>query len=79
MQSLMEEMSYRFGSLECDCIGMPELLPGKFFRLKNLGCPPENEFYIVRAVHKVSEDRGYETKLYGKAASISPTTGGGLI
>lgn len=79
VQSLMEEMSYRFGSLECDCIGMPELLPGKFFRLKSLGCPPENEFYIVRAVHKVSEDRGYETKLYGKAASISPTAGGGLI
>ena len=76
VQSLMEEMSYRFGSLECDCIGMPELLPGKFFRLKSLGCPPENEFYIVRAVHKVSEDRGYETKLYGKAASISPTAGG---
>ena len=37
VESLMEEMSYRFGSLECDCIGMPELMPGKFLVLKSLG------------------------------------------
>lgn len=79
VQSLMEEMSYRFGSLECDCIGMPELLPGKFLKIKGLGYPPENEFYLVRAVHKISDDRGYETKLYGKAASIGSNLGGGLF
>lgn len=74
VQSLMEEMSYRFGSLECDCIGMPELMPGKFFTLKSLGQPPDNEFYLVRVVHRMSEDRGFETKLYGKAASIGGKT-----
>lgn len=79
VQSLMEEMSYRFGSLECDCIGMPELLPGKFLRIKGLGYPPENEFYLVRTVHKISDDRGYETKLYGKAASIGSGLGGGML
>lgn len=75
-QSLLEEMSYRFGSLECSCIGMPELLPGKFLKLKGLGYPPENQFYLVRAVHRISEERGYETKLYGKAASIGTAAGG---
>jgi len=84
VQSLMEEMSYRFGTLECECIGMPELMPGKFIVLKALGTPPENRFYIVRVVHKLSEDRGFETKIYGKASAIENVSGlggvsGGLI
>ncbi len=83
-QSLMEEMSYRFGSLECDCIGMPEIMPGKFIVIKALGSPPENKFYIVRVVHKLSEDRGFETKIYGKVSAIEDVSGlggvsGGLI
>ena len=80
VESLMEEMSYRFGSLECTCIGMPELLPGKFFELTSLGQPPNNKFYLVRVVHKMDDDRGFQTKLYGKAASIENTSeiGGGL-
>ncbi len=83
-ESIMEEISYRFGSLECDCVGMPEIMPGKFIVLKALGNPPENKFYIVRVVHRLSEDRGFETKIYGKASSIEDTKGlggglGGLI
>ncbi len=70
VNSLMEEMSYRFGSLEATCIGIPELFPGKFFELKTLGHPPDNKFYLVRVIHRMDEERGFETKLYGKAASI---------
>lgn len=69
-KSLMEEMSYRFGTLECSCIGIPELMPGKFFVLRAVGQPPENKFYLVKVVHKMNEERGFETRLYGKAASI---------
>jgi len=84
VDSLVEEMSFRFGTLECDCIGMPELLPGKFLVLKTLSTPSDNRFYIVKVVHKISDDRGFETKLYGKASSIEDKTGlggvtGGLI
>lgn len=84
VESLMEEMSYRFGTLECSCIGMPELLPGRFFELTSLGEPPDNRFYLVRVVHKMDDDKGFHTKLYGKASSINHTSGvggglGGLI
>lgn len=72
-ESLMEEVSYRFGTLECSCIGMPELLPGHFIRLASLGTPPGNRFYLVSVRHVFSEDRGFETKLVGKAASIKDT------
>lgn len=77
VQSLMEEISYRFGTLECDCIGIPELLPGHFIRVTSLGNPPENKFYLVGVRHLFSEERGFETKLIGKAASIGEQGLGG--
>lgn len=78
VDSLVEEISYRFGTLECVCIGLPELLPGKFFELKSIGSPPENRFYLHRVVHRMNQDGGFTTKLYGKAASISSSELGGL-
>ncbi len=70
VKSLVEEISYRLGTLECECIGIPELLPGKFFVLKAMGTPPENQFYLYRVVHKMNQEDGFVTKLYGKAMSI---------
>ncbi len=70
VKSLVEEISYRLGTLECECIGIPELLPGKFFVLKAMGTPPENRFYLYRVVHKMNQEDGFVTKLYGKAMSI---------
>ena len=70
VESLMEEMSYRFGTLECDCIGMPELMPGKFLELKSLGEPVENKFYLVKVVHRMNDIGGFETTIYGKASGI---------
>lgn len=70
VESLMEEMSYRFGTMECKCIGMPELMPGKFFVLKSLGEPVDNKFYLVKVVHRMNDNTGFETTLYGKASGI---------
>ena len=70
VDSLMEEMSYRFGSLQCTCIGMPELLPGKFLELLYLGEPVENLFYLTKVVHRLDSTRGYEVTLYGKTNQI---------
>ena len=72
---LMDDISYRFGTLECDCIGIPELLPGRFIKLTDIGYPPENEFYIVTVRHRLLDDRGFETKIIGKAASIGKSAG----
>ena len=74
VESLMEEMSYRFGTMECSCIGIPEIFPGRFIKLDAIGSPPENKFYIVNVKHRLSNERGFETFLVGKAADI----GGGV-
>jgi hypothetical protein len=68
--SLLETMSYRLGSLSCDCIGLPELQPGRFLRITELGAPAENRFYITNVTHSMSADVGYRTRLVGCADSV---------
>jgi phage protein D len=69
--SLMEDISYRFGSLECTCMGIPELKPGHFIKFKGLGSPCDNTFYITNAKHIMSDEGGYVTRITGVAAALS--------
>jgi hypothetical protein len=68
--SLLETMSYRLGSLNCECIGLPEFRPGRFLNVTGLGSPADNKFYITGATHTISADVGYRTKLIGCADSV---------
>jgi phage protein D len=69
--SLMEEISYRFGTLECTCIGIPELRAGHFIKFDGLGEPCDNKFYITNAKHTMTDNGGYITKLKAVAATLS--------
>jgi hypothetical protein len=68
--SLLETMSYRLGSLSCDCLGLPELRPGRFLKIVGLGSPAENRFYITNVTHTLSADTGYRARLQGCADSV---------
>lgn len=70
VDSLLESMSYRLGSLECDCPGIPELVPGRFVTIDGLGSPVDNNFYITTVIHDFTSDTGYRTKLLGKASAV---------
>lgn len=67
---LMEEISYRLGTLEAEFIGIPELTPGRFMKLTGLGTGPSNTFYLHTVRHIMDSDRGYITKVTGKAATM---------
>jgi phage protein D len=69
--SIMEDIAYRFGSLECECIGMPELMPGHFIRISDLGEPCNTDFYITHTRHVLNDYDGYHTYITAKAASLS--------
>ncbi len=69
-ESLMEDISYRFGTLECDCVGIPEIRPGHFIRITGLECPGDNRFYITHVRHAVSDENGYGTHITAIAASL---------
>ena len=67
--SLMEQISYRYGSLRCEMIGIPELLPGHFVEVSGLGTGVDNTFYLSRVRHIMTEDGDYTVQLEGQAAS----------
>ncbi len=69
-KSLMETVSYRFASLECEIQGLPEYLPGYFVELSGLGDGIDNKFYINRAVHRMTPEGKYVVRLEGKSAGI---------
>ena len=64
------EIAYRFGSLECEAVGLPELKPGHFVEIAGLGGGCDNRFYITNARHVLTDEEGYKTFLTGKAASL---------
>lgn len=61
---LMETASFRFGSLECECVGNPDLYPGRFVKIENLGDVVSNQFYIQQTIHTIN-NKGFTTKVYG--------------
>lgn len=69
-ESVMEEISYRFGSLTCECIGMPELMPGHFIKIDDLGEPCETSFYVTHTKHTITDYDGYHIQLTAKAAAL---------
>ena len=65
----MEQISYRYGSLRCEMIGIPELLPGHFVEVSGLGTGVDNTFYLSRVRHIMTEDGDYTVQMEGQAAS----------
>lgn len=70
LDTLVEDMSYRFGSIHCECVGMPELIPGRFIKIINLGTAVSNTFYITTVRHYMDQGNGYRTYLTGKTAFL---------
>lgn len=67
---LAEDIAYRLGTLEAEFIGLPELIPGRFLKLKGLGTAVSNTFYLVQVRHVMDSERGFITKVTGKSASM---------
>lgn len=66
---LIEDMSYRFGELQCECVGIPQLMPGRFLGLEGMGEVVSNRFYVTKTVHTIGE-QGYRTRVRGIAKEI---------
>ena len=67
---LAEDIAYRLGTLEAEFIRLPELIPGRFLKLKGLGTAVSNTFYLVQVRHVMDSERGFITKVTGKSASM---------
>lgn len=71
--SLAEQISYRYGTMTCELIGIPELLPGHFIKLYGLGTEPDNNFYLTRVKHTFDSEGRYLVTIEGVSASVEET------
>lgn len=78
VDSLIETMSYRYGTMECELVGLPELLPGHFIELAGLGGSAENTFYINRIRHILGKSGQYDTRITAVSAGMSGGAPGGI-
>ena len=67
---LAEEISYRLGTLEYTCPGIPDLSPGRSVKVTGLGVPVDNTFYVTNVIHDFRTESGYQTRLLAKAAEV---------
>ena len=67
---ILEDMSYRLGSLRMTFKGIPEFVPGRFITLKNFGDGASNTFYITDVIHEYYGSGSYITTIEGKAATL---------
>ncbi len=67
---LLEEISYRLGSLTMILNGMPELVPGRFVELKGFGDAVSNKFYITDVSHEYEMEGRFVTTIVGKASTL---------
>lgn len=56
----MDAIAGHFGELEFECIGIPELAPGRFIELEKLSTQANRKYYINYVRHVINED-GYRT------------------
>lgn len=72
---IMEDMSYRFGTLNMTLSGMPEFVPGRFIRLKDFGAGISNKFYLTDVIHEMGDTDGFTTTIIGRAATLEDSNG----
>ena len=69
-ESLVEDISYRYGTISCDMIGIPDVIPGKFITVGGLGVCANNTFYLMGVKHVMTRKGEYKCVLTGKARTL---------
>ena len=59
----------QFGELECECVGIPELSPGRFVEVEKLSSQADRKYY-VRYVRHVIDENGYRTFFKAGVSSL---------
>lgn len=68
-QARMEAIADQFGELECECVGMPELCPGRFIEIDKMSSEANRKFYI-RYVRHIVDESGYRTFFRAGVSSL---------
>jgi phage protein D len=67
---LSENMAYKYGTLDMEIMGLPEIIPGRFIDLVDFGKTVSNSFYVTTVQHKLPVTGRYTTRIIGKAQQL---------
>jgi len=68
-KALMQEARGGFGRMECRCIGLPELAPGRSVTIQGVSSEADRDFYILEVRHTLDE-RGFFTTLEARIDTL---------
>ena len=66
---LMQEARGDFGRLECRCVGLPELVPGRSVMIEGISPEADKEYYILSVRHTLDE-RGFFTNIEARIETL---------
>jgi len=52
----MEAMKAGFGFMELTCIGIPELVPGRFIKIEKFADAVDGKYYVTGVTHYLTEE-----------------------
>ena len=65
----IDAMKAGFGSMELTCIGIPELVPGRFVKLDGFASAVDDKYYITAVTHDLSDD-SFTTTVRARRSSL---------
>jgi phage protein D len=68
-KTLMQAARGNFGRLECQCVGIPELVPGRSVTIDGVSPSADKEYYILNVRHSL-DDRGFFTNLEARIDTL---------
>ena len=69
-QYLFEEMTHRYGTLDLEMVGIPEITPGRYISIKDVGEAVSNDFYVQTVKHTLDARGRYFTRIIGKTNKL---------
>lgn len=66
---LLGGIQQQFGQITCQCIGLPELVPGRWIKIKGLMPEADTNFYITDVRHVYSQN-GFTTTFDARISSL---------
>lgn len=62
-QEILKRLNKRYSIANIECVGIPEIVPGRFINIKKLGEGLEGKYYILRVTHNISSGASYSTTI----------------
>jgi len=65
-ESLLKRLNDNFTTVNIECVGIPEIVPGRFIKIKKLGEGLEGSYYILRVRHTI-DSSSFSTLIEARA------------